>query len=89
MPEAVSPAAYLTDVPSLTVSDLAGAHGYFEVTNADFCKNFTMMWVFIFRHTSAATHRTVPCRDMLSENGLKTPITGASADRYAHVCAAK
>ncbi|EIW53214.1 catalase-domain-containing protein [Trametes versicolor FP-101664 SS1] len=34
----------------------AGAHGYFEVTNADFCKNFTMM-------------------DMLSENGLKTPIT--------------
>ncbi|KAI0649743.1 catalase-domain-containing protein [Trametes meyenii] len=34
----------------------AGAHGYFEVTNADFAKNYTMM-------------------DMLSENGLKTPIT--------------
>ncbi|KAI0634572.1 catalase-domain-containing protein [Trametes polyzona] len=34
----------------------AGAHGYFEVTNADFCRNYTMM-------------------DMLSENGLKTPIT--------------
>ncbi|KAI0366552.1 catalase-domain-containing protein [Pilatotrama ljubarskyi] len=34
----------------------AGAHGYFEVTNAEFCKNYTMM-------------------DMLSENGLKTPIT--------------
>ncbi|OSC99328.1 catalase-domain-containing protein [Trametes coccinea BRFM310] len=34
----------------------AGAHGYFEVTNADFCKNYTMM-------------------DMLSENGLRTPIT--------------
>ncbi|OBZ76293.1 Catalase [Grifola frondosa] len=24
----------------------AGAHGYFEVTNADFCKNYTMMDVF-------------------------------------------
>ncbi|KAH9903213.1 catalase-domain-containing protein [Cubamyces lactineus] len=34
----------------------AGAHGYFEVTNAEFCKNYTMM-------------------DMLSENGLRTPIT--------------
>ncbi|KAI0672137.1 catalase-domain-containing protein [Trametes maxima] len=34
----------------------AGAHGYFEVTNADFAKNYTMM-------------------DMLSDNGLKTPIT--------------
>ncbi|KAH9944922.1 catalase-domain-containing protein [Amylocystis lapponica] len=34
----------------------AGAHGYFEVTNADWCKNYTMM-------------------DMLSENGLRTPIT--------------
>ncbi|EMD36861.1 hypothetical protein CERSUDRAFT_123893 [Gelatoporia subvermispora B] len=34
----------------------AGAHGYFETTNAEFCKNYTMM-------------------DMLSENGLRTPIT--------------
>ncbi|KAH9834758.1 catalase-like protein [Rhodofomes roseus] len=34
----------------------AGAHGYFEVTNASFCKQYTMM-------------------DMLSEDGLKTPVT--------------
>ncbi|CAL1710212.1 unnamed protein product [Somion occarium] len=33
-----------------------GAHGYFEVTNADFAKNYTMM-------------------DVLSKNGLRTPIT--------------
>ncbi|TBU30380.1 catalase-domain-containing protein [Dichomitus squalens] len=34
----------------------AGAHGYFEVTNAKFAKNYTMM-------------------DLLSEDGLRTPIT--------------
>ncbi|KAH9848102.1 catalase-domain-containing protein [Lenzites betulinus] len=34
----------------------AGAHGYFEVTNAAFAKNYTIM-------------------DMLSEDGLRTPIT--------------
>ncbi|KZT04923.1 catalase-like protein [Laetiporus sulphureus 93-53] len=34
----------------------AGAHGYFEVTNATFCKQYTMM-------------------DMLSEDGLTTPVT--------------
>ncbi|KAI0922766.1 hypothetical protein AcV5_009653 [Taiwanofungus camphoratus] len=34
----------------------AGAHGYFEVTNATFCKQYTMM-------------------DMLSEDGLRTPVT--------------
>ncbi|KAI0758857.1 catalase-domain-containing protein [Fomes fomentarius] len=36
----------------------AGAHGYFEVTNAEYARRYTMMQV-----------------DMLSENGLKTPIT--------------
>ncbi|CCM04502.1 uncharacterized protein FIBRA_06682 [Fibroporia radiculosa] len=33
-----------------------GAHGYFEVTNAEFCQKYTMM-------------------DMLSQDGLRTPVT--------------
>ena len=38
----------------------AGAHGYFEVTNAEFCQNFTMMYG---RSIHAAPDRAVdvPC----------------------------
>lgn len=30
-------------VASIAHEEIAGAHGYFEVTNADFAKNYTMM----------------------------------------------
>ena len=37
--------AALLQKPWIITSFAAGAHGYFEVTNADFAKNYTMMCV--------------------------------------------